>query len=261
MNKVINVRNLNANHHFIYGNKTEKRTDILKELDQSSPLESNREKPCVIYVPDIGLPPIEIQDEMSKYLIETSANEYINYSVIQALIAKILASQYYDEIEYRSKELFSLINNEEIRIGGYNINDYKELENALSCLKVNLRNYYEEYSKRGKNGCGTTTVTLNLMAYLKNFKIASNNNATPVILLDNREVINNYSYQAINSLIKNTPPSIATINVVTSFDDWQTYYTFAGEMLHCGEHYDIIELDDNLKNAQDALIKKYSFDE
>lgn len=261
MDPLLELRILNSGHHFIYGDKTKDRELFLKELEYFYSLELDGAIPraYVVYVPHIGLPSMDIKEGISKSLIELVSKEYVIYSIASSLVEKILDSDDYDEIAYRSKNLLFKLNNCYLQNNDIKVRSYSELLTLFSRIKETLKKHYESYCKDGV--CKSPIITpFDLIVFLENLKDVINNVARPVIMLDHQETLNITGYQTINSLIYDICPSLASINVVTAFDDWATYYTLAGEMINYNDNYEVLDLDGNFARAQEAIAKKYSID-
>ena len=259
MNKITESQIIIPQHHFLYGEKTEDRTSFLKGMESDYSLGIDQINPSVIYLSDIGLPISRIKEGIPKRPIDLASYDYTLYSLLSSLVKKIIDSDDYAEIEYRSKELFSLLNEIYLKDEGLVVHDYSELAKTLDKIKASYQKYYASYCQTGV-GQQPTITSIDLVTFLKDIKEILNNTSI-IFILDHQSPLNPSGYQAINSLIGSLRPKLATINVASSFDDWKSYYTFAGEMLNYDEDYDIIDLDGNFERTQASLAKKYSFDE
>ncbi|MDE5630067.1 MAG: hypothetical protein K2G03_07525 [Bacilli bacterium] len=259
MSIIVESKLLRPEHHFVYGENNEARMHLLRELEEKYPLAIDSLMPSITYVSDIGLPKMPIKATLEKYPIDLVCQEYIAYSIAQSLISQILNSKSYEEIAYRSRDLFSLLNNFYFKIDGLTVRDYEELGYLIERVKVSFKEHYESFCRTGEIKSPIIT-SFSLMTLLENMSVILNNAANNIIILDNQEPINEVCYQAINSLISDIHPSTTSINVATSFDDCESYYTFAGHFINYRDDYQVIDLDGNYKRAQDTLMKKYNMD-
>lgn len=259
MEKVIEAQIINPTHHFIYGENNKTRTKILNDLANSYPLEIDKNKPRITYVSDIGLPEMPLKEGVNIYPIELVCQEYIIYSIALVITEQILNSKDYEEIEYRSKDLFEFLDNFYFKADNLGVRNYEELKKLFEKIRSSFSRHYESYCNEG-NVIEPIITSFSLSAILDNISRILNNFSNNIIILDNKEPMNSICYQAINSLIRDVSPSNTSFNVATSFEDWKSYYTFAGHFINYREDYQIIDLDGNFARTQEEIIKKYSID-
>lgn len=259
MDRIVEAKIISPEHHFIYSEPNESRTDFLKQLELTYPLVLDTMMPRITYVSNIGLPKMDIKDKLPKYPIEVVCQEYVIYSIALKVIEQILNSKSYEEIAHRSKDLFALLNNHYFIVDSLTVRDYEELKQLFERVQESFKKHYESYCSSGEIKSPILT-SFSLKTLLDNLPVILNNIGGSVILLDNKEPMNEICYQAINSLIRDIRPLNTSFNVATSFDDWASYYTFAGEFINYREDYQIIDLDGNFSRAQEAITKKYSID-
>lgn len=259
MIKIDNI--ISAEHHFVYSNPGAVRTNLLKEIAAKYPLRVCSSRPAVIYTDDLGLAKLPIKGGVNSYPVDLVASVYPEISLCLAVVEKILNSDpsTIAEISSYSEDLFASLNSTYLNKAVGEVHSYEDLRDYLKLVLTSYKEHYQSYILEGVTK--TTILTdFDLASFLREFRATINALSHTVFILDNNKLMHPHCYNSINRLMSTLSPKESSINVVTSFDDWQSYYTLASEMLFPHEQYEVIDLDGNFTEAQEKLMKKYDIE-
>ena len=248
-----------SRHQFIYGYNGISRKKFLENLAKEYPISINVDKPMAIYLEDIGLPNLEIDQRLDKIKLFSTSKEYLNCIIAQNILKNILLYLDKKTLDERKEILLSKINTLYLNQNYSNISSLEELLNAIVYTKTTYYEFYEQYLKEKITSLNIDKLIISFLdidSFICCVKELLKNKSYFCIIADQQQEISTISRQAINSLINMRINANLSIKVVCNPEEWNTYYDFSGLCIDDIHDYSKVELDDCYKNYTKTLQQK-----
>lgn len=240
-----------SRHHFIYACDSDKRTEFISSLEKEYPVQIDRYSPSAIYLPTIGLPKVEYQKGIDLSRLSTISNEYLTFLITHRIIANSTKILNKDELNKRIQRILEVLNKYSLNKQHNNIQNIDDLQSTLEQSIEFYYNYFMKYTK-GEEPPSLDSVALpflQLELFISDYKRAINHSSYFSILIDNKQSVDIYSVQAINSLVGARINSDISMNIFTEPDTWPTYRDINGQFVEAIHDYGTLELDSSLKDS------------
>ena len=239
----------NVYNMFLYGRNTPQREERLKSIADNYPFVFREDKPCVIYLDEIGLPVVtnkasSIKDEV----IYKITSRFLDFCIVEAVLEKLLIAKnftekdgqniidyFYFPIDGRPENLEGLI---------HNIRESKEV----------YKNGYFEYCINGDEEKLFSMVKkldiqfmISINDFLEVIQKITENQAPFMIIFDRKSKISFSSVQSINLLIRMRNIDCFCIKVACECDEWETQLDYYGNFIVGTHDYSTLELDNSFQ--------------
>ncbi len=260
MNDYIKQEIIGQNRHlFVYGYKSEERTNFIKTLANENKIVIDENKPLAIYLNDYGLPLIERNNlELDTTKIKVISQEYFNFSLFYEILLQCKENIPEEILNRRLTSIFRLVNRYNKGLEEEKAHTIDDLIKIFSESKHFWKSYYELYLKEGKDKSleEPTLPFCDLDLYITHLKKDLNNNSCFAIIIDYQKQVALDSIMVINDYIFSINKDFS-LKIVTDPQDYPIYKTSNSEFIEPVHDYGTIELDDSLKLQTAKLKRKY----
>lgn len=247
-----------SRHLFVYGNRSQERTDFLRELEEDYPVMCNEDSPIALYLEDYALPNLTNQNpNIDKIRLKTIGREFFNASVTYKLVDLLTK-----KADLREEQInYFLRNMARINLPGSNekIESLEEFSRLIKETKDFYQLYYQEYLKEDPNLPNFSDVRIpfielnGTVVYLKK---TLKNDSYIGIIIDHNEPISLVSTQVINGIVTRRINKDISMKVVTEPDKWISFVDQSGELAEATHDYGVVELDSSLKKHIKKIKRK-----
>ncbi len=227
-------------HKFVYYDDMDK-CKILDDLSKyKARLDSS--EPIVIYICDEGLPVMNKDVSVDKYIIEFFHHRYYELLITLSILNKLINDIDRDILNSRFKRLFHLLSD------NVDISDVIVLRDLLDKCKNVYKREYINYIKTGilgdfYNNLEVSNVIIDMIipcikrsiGLLKYF----------CLLVDGDNVLSIFNQMSINDYVGSRCNGYLSVNILLCKDEWEYYYTSNGQFVENIHDYCEIDLRKN----------------